>query len=67
MTPQNRQPLVSKRTDPSFRLRLPKPVLKAITAEARKNGRSRNSEIVVALARYVGEQRAVLEQGGAKA
>lgn len=45
---------VAKRTDPSVRLRLPKQVIKAITARARKNGRSRNSEIVVVLAHAAG-------------
>lgn len=40
--------------DPAFRLRLPKKVLRAITARAKKNRRSRNTEIVLVLAQAVG-------------
>jgi hypothetical protein len=45
---------VASRADPSLRIRLPRKVLQAMTNQARKNGRSRNSEIVVALARAAG-------------
>lgn len=48
---------IAKRTDPSFRLRLPKDVLRGISARAKKNGRSRNSEIVVVLSQYVEQQK----------
>lgn len=49
---------IAKRDDPAFRLRLPKDVLRAISARAKKNGRSRNSEIVVVLAQVISEEKA---------
>lgn len=48
------QEYVASREDPSLRIRLPRKLLQAVTAQARKNGRSRNSEIVVAIARAAG-------------
>lgn len=48
-------------------VRIDKPTLKALEKVAKTNGRSRNSEIVVVLSRYVGEQKAAAEQPQPKA
>lgn len=46
--------VIATRDDPAFRLRLPKPILKQLDAAAAKNGRSRNSEVLVRLAESLG-------------
>lgn len=43
--------LVAKRDDPSVLLRVPGALLERINAAAERNGRSRNSEILILLAR----------------
>ena len=45
---------VATRKDPPVLVRLPKQVLEGITERAKRNGRSRNSEIVVVLAQVLG-------------
>lgn len=46
--------MVAGAKEPPIAVRLPRPVLDAVTAAAKQNGRSRNSEIVVRLAESLG-------------
>ncbi len=45
---------IATRKDPSVLLRVPKPILKSLDAAAAKNGRSRNSEVLVRLSESLG-------------
>ena len=45
---------IATRKDPSVLLRVPKPLLKSLDAAAAKNGRSRNTEVIVRLAESLG-------------
>lgn len=46
--------LIAKAKDSATLLRLPKPVFDALNEAAKRNGRSRNSEVVVRLAESLG-------------
>lgn len=54
VTPCNHKPqkttMIASKQDPAVTVRFPKPVLDAATRAAKRNGRSRNSEIVARLA-----------------
>ena len=40
---------IAKRSDPQINIRLPRDLVKKLEASARKNGRSRNTEIIFLL------------------
>lgn len=54
--------MIAKRTDPQLLLRLPQQLMDQLGEEAKKSGRSRNSEILVRLEESLDEQEEAVDK-----